>query len=205
MIKRRRKLLTRFAPLLLASLAASLWQFGPGQAVHSVASLSDPAKLSTLGKRGANSRLNKIVYWLEHAEARGLSPENTIRFAQMLNGTREPRASLVKVSLLRNLKIATELGLRTPDNLARLRRGNSALVTRNRYSGEPAEVDHIVPVSLAPETGNELANLEMLPMTLNRRKSDNVGQRQLALARKLFDAGLLTRESLERVQSKAGG
>lgn len=194
---------TRFVPILLASLIALVWQFGPGQAIHSVASLSDPAKLRTLGKRGANSRLNKIVYWLDHAQRRCLSPENTIRFAQIWNGTKDPQALLVKASLLRNLKIATELGLLTPDNLTRLRHGNSGLITRDRYSGELAEVDHIIPVSVAPEIGNELANLEMLPMTLNRRKSDKVGQRQLALAQKLFDAGLLSKESWIRVQSKA--
>ena len=102
--------------------------------------------------------------------------------AQWFNGTPNKRAALVKASLLQNLKIARELGLLTPDNLEHLRRGHAALASRGPYAGESVEIDHIVPISLAPEIGNELANLEMLPRTLNRQKSNRVGARQLAYA-----------------------
>jgi hypothetical protein len=37
--------------------------------------LIDPAKLSTLGKRGANPRIHKCVYWLDAARRAGQSPE----------------------------------------------------------------------------------------------------------------------------------
>jgi hypothetical protein len=53
--------------------------------------------------------------------------------------------------------------------------------------------------------GNELANLELLPRTLNRGKSDHVGARQLAHAERLAEAGLLSAASLERVRRQAGG
>jgi hypothetical protein len=37
--------------------------------------LIDPAKLSTLGRRGANPRIHKCVYWLDAARKAGQSPE----------------------------------------------------------------------------------------------------------------------------------
>ena len=189
---------------LVALVAFVLWQLVPIDAIFAIASLSDPVKLATLGERGANSRLNKIVYWLQDARKRGLAPSTSIGVAQVLNWTREPHASVVKESLLRNLKIADQLGLLTPENLDRLRKGQAANVTKGPYAKFPVEIDHIVPYSLAREVGNELANLEMLPEPLNRRKSNRVGERQISHARKLLDAGLLSRESFQRVQAHAG-
>jgi hypothetical protein len=189
---------------LLLVLAGGLgWQFGPIQSVQAVISLSAPQKLATLGERGANSRLNKLVYWLDQSEHRGLSATRTINLAQWFNGTDERRAALVKLSLLENLKIARYLGLLTPENLDHLRHGGAAQVTRGPYAGESVEIDHIVPISLAPEIGNELANLEMLPRTLNRQKSNRVGARQLAYADKFYEAGMLPKTSWERVHAHA--
>ncbi|MEW6159151.1 MAG: hypothetical protein AB1813_17130 [Verrucomicrobiota bacterium] len=178
-----------------------IWELSPIRAIVSVANLSDPTKLATLAPRGANPRLNKIVYWLDQSERRFLSAETAVNAAQTLNVTREPRASLVKESLLRNLKIARELGLLTKENRERLRRGQAAVVTRGPYSGSDVEIDHIVPISLAPEAGNELANLEMLPEPLNRKKSNRIGDRQRAHAKRLRDAGLLSQTSFDRVMS----
>jgi hypothetical protein len=202
-MRARRLKLSLLATLALAVASGLAWQFLALRAVQAISSLSDPAKLATLGKRGANSRLNKIVYWLDAARSQGASPDLTITLAQLYNFTREPRASLVKASLLRNLRIADGLGLFTSENADRLRRGHAAVITRGPYAGKNVEIDHIVPVSLAPEAGNELANLEMLPEPLNRSKSDRVGPRQLAHAETLAQAGLLTPESLARVRAKA--
>ncbi len=188
--------------LLVGVLGLLTWQFVPLKAVFAISQLSDPARLETLRERGANARLNKIVYWLDQTRHSSLSPETVIRAAQLYNGTHEPRKSLVRAALLRNLKIADELGLLTAEGRQSLRRGHAALVTKGPYEGDPTEIDHIVPISLAPELGNELANLEMLPKSLNRRKSDRVGQRQLDVAEQFFQAGLLSRESLDRVRAK---
>jgi len=189
--------------LALALLGAALWQLPPVQAIWAVSQLTNPRKLATLGERGANPRLNKIVYWLHEADVWRLSPDTAIRWAQWLNGSREPRASVVRSNLVRNLTIAAELGLLTEANLRQLRHGHAASVTRGPYAGQSAEVDHIVPRSLAPEGENELANLELLPALLNRRKSDRVGERQVAHARQLHAAGLLRAESLARVEAAA--
>lgn len=198
----------RLNALVLLSLAAVLLgglalRSSALQAVWTLRTLSDPSKLKTLGERGANSRLNKIVYWLDRANRGGLAPERAIGLAQALNFTREPRASMVKTSLLRNFKIAEQLGLLTEENLERLRHGRAAVVTRGPYTGSSVEIDHVVPLSLAPEVGNELANLEMLPKPLNRGKSNRVGARQLAHAEALSRAGLLGPNSLARVRAKA--
>lgn len=200
---RRKSKLAATTSLILAALGFLFWQFGPGEAVFAIANLSDPAKLATLEKRGANPRVNKIVYWIDHARRRGLTPDRTLRAANFLNWTSEPRAGLVREELTRNLAIADELGLLTADNREKLRNGHAAIVTRGPYEHAPVEIDHIVPVSLAPEIGNELANLEMLPKPLNRAKSAKVGERQLAHAERLRQAGLLTEESLQRVQAQA--
>jgi len=172
--------------------------------IQAIAAQSDPARLATLGERGANPRLKRIVYYLAQARAAaGADPAEVIEQAQKQNGSAgTPRAPLVKASLLRNLKISDGLGLLTPANLPGLRRGQAPTITRGPYTGQRAEVDHIVPLAHAPEIGNELANLELLPAALNRAKLDKVGERQLALARKFRAAGLISEATLAAVQAR---
>ena len=59
------------------------------------------------------------------------------------------------------------------------------MITRGPYVGEKAEVDHIVPVAVAPTFCNWIGNLEFMPRTLNRRKSDKMGERQRSHLAKL--------------------
>jgi len=47
------------------------------------------------------------------------------------------------------------------------------------------------------------ANLEMLPQTMNRKKSNYITTRQLSLAQRLFEAGLLRQESLQRIRNES--
>ncbi|MHB1305633.1 MAG: hypothetical protein ACYDC1_16400 [Limisphaerales bacterium] len=202
--------LKRFRRLSVSALATFvvaglLWAFSPVQAVTAVWSLSDPARLATLGKRGANPRLNRILYWLDDARRKGLDPTTAVDLVLTFQGVKGARAELTRDALLRNLRIADQLGLLTPDNRVRLERGAAAVVTVGPYRGEAAEVDHLVPVSLAPELDTVLANLEMLPESLNRRKSNRVGERQWSLAEAFFEAGLLTEESLDRVRARRQG
>ncbi len=185
-----------------ALLLAAGTAFTPLPAAWEIASLTRPASLARLPKRGANPILNRTVYWLASSRDRGFNPTNTLRLGLDWAGVTGPSRPLVEASLLRNLDIATRLGLVTPDNLQRLHDGRAAVITRGPYAGEAAEVDHIVPVSLAPEIGNQLANLELMPATLNRRKSNRVGPRQAAHARSLHQAGLLSDSSLANVLSQ---
>ena len=162
-------------------------------AVSAIASLIDPAKLATLqGDRAANQRVLKCVFWLSDARSRGIDPETVIGQAQALNAcAQEARARLVEQALLRNLDIAEKLGCLTADNLIRLRHGRSPVISRGPYAGEPAEVDHIVPLAIEPALRHEIANLELLPRTLNRRKGARMGERQRDYLEKFRDADLL--------------
>lgn len=190
------------AALLPLAATASAATVTSHAAVAAVASLTDPAKLSTLkkGERAANPRLKKAVCWLAEARLRGYDPAAIIDQAQRLNreaGT--PRASLVKESLLRNLDIMDKLGCMDAENLALLRRGLAPVINKGPYKGQVAEVDHIVPKAVCPEVENEIANLELLPASLNRSKSDKIGPRQRDMAKKFFEAGLISEKSYKKV------
>lgn len=182
-------------------LAASVFVLGDNSTA-AVANLTDPAKLATLsGERAANDRVLKCVAWLDEARASGKSPQQVIIEAQKLNGETGRHAELVRDALLRNLDIAEKLGCLTPENVALMKRGRSPQITRGPYAGEIAEVDHVVPIAVVPELGNEMANLEMMPRTLNRRKGAKIGQRQMDYARRFMEAGVISREVYLRATS----
>ncbi len=166
-----------------------------------IANLTDPAKLATLkGERAANPRLQKCVYWLAYAEEQGMKPEAVLDEAAELNKTKgTPYAGFVRWGLLNNLKIAKELGLLTPAGMAELRRGKSATITKGEYAGQEAEADHTIPRAVCPELQNQVMNLELLPASLNRSKSDKITDRARVFAKELYDAGLLSEEGWKAV------
>ena len=169
-----------------------------------IAALTDPEKLGTLSReRAANPRLQKCVYWLATVKQRGGDPAKIIDDANEQNKVSgKPYAEFVKAQLLRNLKIAEELGLINPEGLAELRKGNCATITLGPYKGEEATADHIIPRAVCPELDNQIFNLELLPATLNSSKSDKIGDRQLDFANKLNSVGLLSAKGLEAVLAK---
>jgi len=191
--------------LLLALVSVALWRWTPWPGAWELSHRSRPEALRALPARGANRTLNELVYWMHRAHLEGHDVTNVIHLGIGWSGTDGRHRVLVEASLQRNYDIATRLGLLTPDNLGRLSRGRSAVVTLGPYQGELAEVDHIVPYSLAPEVGNEIANLELLPASLNRRKSDRIGQRQVAYADDFRGAGLITPATHERIRNAAAG
>src|ERR1039458_3840763 len=76
-----------------------------------IAPLIDPAKLAPLGKRGANQRVEKAVYWLAEAREAGQKPDKVMEAALGLAGVRNgPAAALAKAALVRNLDIADKPG-----------------------------------------------------------------------------------------------
>ena len=68
--------------------------------------------------------------------------------------------------------------------MEKLRKVLAPTITSGPYAGEIVTGDHIIPRSVCPELDNYLFNLEFLPSTLNQRKSNKVGERQLQLGRK---------------------
>jgi hypothetical protein len=166
-----------------------------------VAPLIDPAKLDTLkGKRAATPRLRKACYWLEMAVRDDQNPGEVIDAAHALTGPHRPeRLKAQKDSLIRNVTILERLGCLDEAGMIKLRKGNAPTITKGPYAGEIVTGDHIIPRSVTPELDNTLFNLEFMPLTLNQRKSAKVGQRQIDLARRWHNAGLLSRAGLEAV------
>ena len=167
-----------------------------------IASLTDPAKLATLkGERAANPRLQKCVYWLASAEEQGEKPEAVLDESAKLNKTAgTPYAGFVSWGLLENLKIAKELGLLTPEGMAELKQGKPATITKGQYSGQKAEADDVIPSAVCPELKNQVMNLELLPASLIRAKSDKVTDRAKVFAKELYEAKLLSQEGWKRVE-----
>jgi len=165
-----------------------------------LAEQSDPAKLATLGKRGANPRINRIVFYLHQAQQAGTTPDTALDQAFRQNGTTGLVAVLSKETQLLNYQHAQDWGLLTPENLADLKTGEAPAITRGPHAGQDTDVDHIVPVSLAPEAGNSLANLEFLPSSVNRAKGARVGWREVQFAARLQEAGIIRESTLTRVR-----
>jgi hypothetical protein len=169
-----------------------------------IAPLIDPAKLVTLGKRGANQRVEKAVYWLAAARAAGQKPDKVMDAALGLAGVKNgPAAALTKAALLRNLDIAEKLGCLDAEGMAEMRKGKAPTVRRGPYMGDQLSVDHIIPRAVCPELDNVIANLELMPLRMNESKNDRVGARQTDLARKFNKAGLLSDDGLKVVESAA--
>jgi hypothetical protein len=168
-----------------------------------IAAQTDPLKLASLkGERAANPRLQRCVYWLAKAELDGEDPGAVLDEAAKLNKTAgTPYAGFVRWGLLENLKIAKELGLLNPAGMAEMRRGKSATITKGQYSGQQAEADHTIPRSVCPELANQVMNLELMPASLNRAKSDKVTERAKVFAKELYDSKLLSEEGWKRVES----
>jgi hypothetical protein len=168
-----------------------------------IASLTDPATLATLkGERAAESRLQKCVYWLAYAEEQGQKPEAVLDESAKLNKTAgTPYAGFLNWGLLENLKIAKELGLLTPGGMAELKQGKSATITKGQYSGQKAEADCVIPRAVCPELQNQVMNLELLPASLKKDKSDKVTDRAKVFAKELYEAKLLSEEGWKKVKS----
>ena len=181
---------------LLLSLLASSWAADKTTPAVAIASLTDPTKLATLkGERAANPRLQKCVYWLAYAEQDRANPEAVLDESAKLNKTSgTPYSGFLRWGLLENLRIAKELGLLTPEGVAELRRGKSATITKGQYVGQEAEADHVIPRAICPELQNQVMNLELLPASLNRAKSDKVTERASLFAKELYDAKLLSEQ-----------
>jgi hypothetical protein len=183
-------------PLLLAFAACA------ADYSTQIVPLIDPAKLATLGKRGANARVQKCVYWLETARKAGESPEKVAQTAVAKAGYKDASAKLTKDAMLRNLDIAGKLGCLDETGMDAMRRGKAPTVRKGPYTGDIASVDHIIPRAVVPELDNVIANLELLPLKLNESKNSNIGDRQRDMAKRFHAAGLLSAAGLKAVEER---
>ena len=85
------------------------------------------------------------------------------------------KSSSAKAQTLTNYRTAKLWGMFTAEALPKLKRGDAVQIVRGTYAGQFFEIDHIVPVARYPQFANELANLQLLPQSQNRAKSDRMG------------------------------
>lgn len=104
--------------------------------------------------------------------------------------------------MVRNVTILERLGGTTPEDLDDMRHGKTARVRKGPYAGEVISVDHIIPRVIAVELDNVIANLELMPLSVNQAKKDKIGDRQVSLAKALHKAGLLSAAGLQSVMAK---
>jgi hypothetical protein len=191
-----RRILSLLLALVLSASAAQ-----QHDTADTIASLIDPAKLSTLKARGAIPRVQKIVYQLEMARRDGANPGAVINSALRRVGmTNALAAKFTKNAMLRNLTIASRLGCLNAEGLQDMKTGKSPTIRAGPYKGEQVSVDHIIPLKVAPELDHVIANLELLPLRLNERKNAKIGNRQRDLAAKLYQAELLSAEGYQAVR-----
>jgi hypothetical protein len=191
--------------VILAALLLASAPFARADAARTaLTNLCDPAKIATLtSDRAANPRVRKIAYWLEIARQQGRDPQaemNAVMEAVGWGGTL--KGELTAKAMVRNRIIAERLGCLDAEGMERLRRGASPTVKRGPYSGDKLHVDHIIPRTVTPALDLVLANLELMPATLNYRKGRKIGQRQVDLANRLHAASALSAEDRDVVLAK---
>jgi hypothetical protein len=156
----------------------------PASLIHP---LIDPGKLATLGDRGANTRIQKITAILWDAKQNGHDPAKVASDAvNSIDWGGTEKGRLTVNAIVRNLTILERLGGTTPEDLDDMRHGKTADVRKGPYAGEKISVDHIIPRSIVPELDNVIANLELMPLSVNQKKSDKIGARQVSTARNLL-------------------
>lgn len=181
--------------LFVAALIALPAQ-GRETARTALIALCDPAKIATLqSESAANPRIRKIAHWLEVARLNGSSPDAEMAATMDAVGWGGTlKGQLTAAAMARNRTIAERLGCLDGEGMENLRRGKAPTIKRGPYAGEKLTVDHIIPRAVAPSLDKVIANLELMPHSLNMRKGAKVGQRQVDLANKLLAAGVLTPE-----------
>ena len=174
-------------------------------ATEILAPLLDPVKVATLkGDRPANTRLYKVLYWLETARRAGGDVSEVLDAAQVTAryaGT--PGASADKIAISWNRKNLDDFGCFTPEGMAKLRKGGSPTITCGPHAGDTIALDHVLPRSIVPELAARFFNLEAIDASANLTKSAKITAREVALARRWHREGLLSAEGLGVVEATA--
>jgi hypothetical protein len=192
-------------PRTILALLAFILFFAPPSCADTIrgalTNLCDPAKVATItSDRGANPRVRKICYWLERARLDGRDPGTEMREVMASVGWGgTAKGELTADAMVRNRVIAERLGCLDEEGMIALRSGRAPTIRNGPYTGDKLSVDHIIPRSVCLELDTTLANLELMPLRMNRAKSNSVGQRQVDMAKKFHAAGLLSEAGLNAV------
>jgi hypothetical protein len=174
-----------------------------GIATEILAPLLDPAKVATLkGDRPANSRLYKVLYWLETARKAGGDAGTVIDTAQKAAGySGSSGAKADKQAILWSRKNLESWGCFTPEGMEKLRNGGSPIITKGEDAGDSIALDHVLPRAVVPELAARFYNLEAIPAKDNLRKSSKITAREVALARRWHRDGLLSAEGFRAIEN----
>jgi hypothetical protein len=80
-------------------------------------------------------------------------------------------------------------------------KGGSPEITKGDHQGDTVALDHVIPRSVVPELEARFYNLEILPSRVNRKKSADITEREVALARRWHQDGLLSDVGLRAVEA----
>ena len=167
-----------------------------------LAPLLDPAKVATLkGDRPANTRLYKVLGWLEMARQQGDEIGATVDRAQAAanyGGTVAAKAD--KAAILWSFRKLDAWGCFSGGGLAELKKGGSPVITIGEHAGAAIALDHVLPRAVVPELAARFYNLEAIPAKENLRKSDKITVRELLVARRWAKEGLLSEAGLDAVE-----
>jgi hypothetical protein len=150
--------------------------------------------------RGANPRINRIMYWAYQLETVGHDVPATLTNVLQANGFSGAGLQLVVNNLMQNFNHCKQLGVFTDENLLKLRAGGAALVSDQLGNIFQMQVDHIVPINaikklvsraMLGELGTNLANLRLTPAPLNQKMQDVITEQALDYAEQMFQAGLI--------------
>jgi hypothetical protein len=193
--------LKKFALVLLVLVSQFLTKAHSEPIREALVNLCDPAKISTISSdRGANPRVRKIAYWLEMARREGREPALEMQEVMIAVGWGgSAKGDLTADAMVRNRMIAERLGCLDEEGMTKLRSGKAPIIRSGPYTGDVLSVDHIIPRSVCLELDTTLANLELMPLRMNREKSSSIGQRQIDMSKKFNAAGLLSESGLNAV------
>ena len=171
-----------------------------------LAPLLDPVKVATLkGDRPVNTRLYKVLYWLETARLQGGDVSVVVDTAQIAAGYAGTKcAAADKKAILWNHRKLKDFGCFSPESMATLRRGGSPSISKGAARGTQVALDHVLPRAVVPELAARFYNLEAIPARENQMKGANVGKRELQLAERWNRDGLLSEEGLKSIIEAAG-
>lgn len=167
-----------------------------------LAPLLDPVKIATLkGDRPVNSRLYKVLYWVEFACTVGGDVSFIIDRAQVTSGYQDTqRAKADKIAIISNRKKLQDYGCFTKEGMERLRKGQSPQITKGSYAGSSIALDHVLPRSVVPELDARFFNLEVMPAEVNLKKAAIIGDNEVSQGRRWNQMGLLSFAGLEAIE-----
>lgn len=143
-----------------------------------------------------------ILFYLNKAEVAGEDLSNLVGNASTEAELGDSLTSLIKDTLLANYAAAKKMRLfEDTTNVVKLEQGEPALVKLAGWEEMKVAVGQVISPSLAPEAANSLPNLLIMPTLVRDAQNDLVTAALLERANTFESAGVIKRESVERIKA----